>query len=175
MQRKCRYEIVMCGAKKKEANIAEVPELHGCAADGATYKEAPENVEAIIGEWIEPARELARAIPEPEGRLRYVQPTAKSDLVCLDGWTSSHRPNRLSLASKPANNYHREMALCHPRLARHHRPPPHPASHQLDVCGVRRQSSASAVHPYLERPELLGMIVSRFLVAEGHTSPSCRP
>jgi len=40
-------------------------------ADGATYQEALANVEIIIGEWIETARELGRPIPEPKGRLLY--------------------------------------------------------------------------------------------------------
>jgi predicted RNase H-like HicB family nuclease len=43
-----------------EAFIAEVPELPGCAADGMTYKEALSNVEIIIQEWIETAKELGR-------------------------------------------------------------------------------------------------------------------
>lgn len=40
-------------------------------ADGATYREALANVEVIIQEWIETARELGRPIPEPRGRLLY--------------------------------------------------------------------------------------------------------
>jgi predicted RNase H-like HicB family nuclease len=53
------------------AFIAEVPELPGCAADGPTYAEAITNVEVIIREWIETARERGRAIPEPRGRLLF--------------------------------------------------------------------------------------------------------
>ena len=49
----------------------EVPELPGCAADGATYKQALANAEVVIREWIETARELGRPIPEPKGRLLY--------------------------------------------------------------------------------------------------------
>jgi predicted RNase H-like HicB family nuclease len=49
--------------------IVEVPELPGCAADGETYQEAVQNVEAVIQEWIETAQELGRSIPEPKGRL----------------------------------------------------------------------------------------------------------
>jgi len=48
-----------------------VPELPGCAADGKTYKEALANVEVIIHEWIETAKELKRPIPAPKGRLLY--------------------------------------------------------------------------------------------------------
>jgi predicted RNase H-like HicB family nuclease len=51
--------------------VAEVPELAGCMADGATYQEALANTEVIIQEWLETARELGRAIPEPKGRLIY--------------------------------------------------------------------------------------------------------
>jgi len=40
-------------------------------ADGITYREALDNVELIINEWIETARELGRPIPEPKGRLLY--------------------------------------------------------------------------------------------------------
>jgi predicted RNase H-like HicB family nuclease len=48
-----------------------VPELPGCAADGTTYQEALANVQMIIQEWIETAKELRRPIPEPKGRLMF--------------------------------------------------------------------------------------------------------
>jgi len=48
-----------------------VPELAGCAADGATRQEALANVEVVIAEWLETARELGRPIPEPRGRLLF--------------------------------------------------------------------------------------------------------
>src|SRR4051794_9095064 len=35
-----RYEIIIYWSQKDEAFIAEVPELSGCMADGATYREA---------------------------------------------------------------------------------------------------------------------------------------
>ena len=53
------------------AFLAEVPELSGCAADGATYQEALSNVQVVIREWIETAEELGRPIPVPRGRLIY--------------------------------------------------------------------------------------------------------
>ena len=66
-----RYECIIYWSKEDEAFIAEAPELPGCAADGATYQEALSNVEVIIKEWIETARELGRPIPEPKGRLMF--------------------------------------------------------------------------------------------------------
>lgn len=64
-----RYEVIIYWSNEDQAFIAEVPELPGCAADGATYQKALANMEAIIQEWIETANELGRPIPEPKGRL----------------------------------------------------------------------------------------------------------
>ena len=71
MSNNYKYEIVIYWSKEDDAFIAEVPELPGCAADGATYAEALANVDVIIQEWIETAQELGRTIPEPRGRLMY--------------------------------------------------------------------------------------------------------
>jgi predicted RNase H-like HicB family nuclease len=64
-----RYEVILYWSPEDSAFIAEVPELPGCMADGANYQEALANVEVVISEWIETARELGRTIPEPRGRL----------------------------------------------------------------------------------------------------------
>jgi predicted RNase H-like HicB family nuclease len=64
-----RYEVIIYWSDEDEAFIAEVPELPGCAADGATHQKALSSVEVIIQEWIETARALGRPIPEPRGRL----------------------------------------------------------------------------------------------------------
>jgi predicted RNase H-like HicB family nuclease len=66
-----RYEIILYWSKQDQAFIAEVPELPGCATDGETYQEALQNVEVIMQEWIETAKELRRPIPEPKGRLMF--------------------------------------------------------------------------------------------------------
>jgi predicted RNase H-like HicB family nuclease len=66
-----RYGIIIYWSKGDQSFIAEVPELPGCAADGATYQEALANSEIIIREWIDTARELGRPIPEPRGKLMY--------------------------------------------------------------------------------------------------------
>ena len=64
-----KYEIIIYWSEEDGAFIAEVPELAGCMADGATYQEALANAEIIIEEWLETARDLGRPIPEPKGRL----------------------------------------------------------------------------------------------------------
>ena len=66
-----RYELIVYWSAEDQSYIVEVPELPGCMADGATYQEAVANAEVVIGEWIQTARELGRAIPEPRGRLMY--------------------------------------------------------------------------------------------------------
>ena len=71
MKPEFRYEIIIYWSDEDQAFIAEVPELPGCAADGATYAEAISNVEVIIREWIETAQELGRPVPQPRGRLLY--------------------------------------------------------------------------------------------------------
>jgi predicted RNase H-like HicB family nuclease len=69
MMSKYKYEVIIYWSDEDEAFVAEVPELPGCAADGATYEEVLSNLETIIGEWIETARELGRPIPTAKGRL----------------------------------------------------------------------------------------------------------
>jgi predicted RNase H-like HicB family nuclease len=66
-----KYEIILYWSQEDQAFIAEVPELPGCAADGATYQDAVANAEVVIREWIETAQELGRPIPTPRGRLLY--------------------------------------------------------------------------------------------------------
>ena len=64
-----KYEIIIYWSSDDEAFVAEVPELPGCMADGASYQEALANAETIIQEWIETAQQIGRFIPEPKGRL----------------------------------------------------------------------------------------------------------
>jgi predicted RNase H-like HicB family nuclease len=66
-----RYEVVIYWSDVDQGFVAEVPELPGCAADGATYRDAIENIEIVIREWIETATELGRPIPQPRGRLLF--------------------------------------------------------------------------------------------------------
>ncbi len=66
-----KYEVIVYWSEEDEAYIAEVPELPGCMADGATYEEVVKNVQVIISEWIETAKEMGREIPKPKGKLAY--------------------------------------------------------------------------------------------------------
>jgi len=66
-----RYEIIIYWSEADESFIAEVPELAGCAADGASYSESLQNVEIVIQEWIETANEIGRTIPKPKGKLMF--------------------------------------------------------------------------------------------------------
>jgi predicted RNase H-like HicB family nuclease len=66
-----RYETIIYWSEEDQAFIAEVPELAGCAADGATPADALAAVHVVAHEWIDTARELGRNVPEPRGRLHF--------------------------------------------------------------------------------------------------------
>lgn len=66
-----KYERIIYWSKDDEAFIVEVPELPGCMADGITAREALENAEIVIKEWIEVAKERGMEVPEPKGKLMY--------------------------------------------------------------------------------------------------------
>jgi predicted RNase H-like HicB family nuclease len=66
-----KYELIIYWSKEDQSFVVEVPELPGCMADGETYEQALANAQRVIEEWIETARELGRAVPEPKGRLMY--------------------------------------------------------------------------------------------------------
>jgi len=71
MKADIKYELIIYWSKEDNAFIAEVPELAGCMADGKTYLEVLKNVQKVISEWIETARETGREIPLPKGKLIY--------------------------------------------------------------------------------------------------------
>jgi predicted RNase H-like HicB family nuclease len=66
-----RYEMIIYWSEEDGAFIAEVPELPGCVADGASYAQAVAEAEKVIALWIETAREEGRPIPKPRGRLLF--------------------------------------------------------------------------------------------------------
>ena len=70
--RKPDYAVVIEPLSEDEGGglIAMVPDLPGCMSDGGTREEAARNVEDAIASWLEEARALGRAIPEPGAPLR---------------------------------------------------------------------------------------------------------
>ena len=57
---KTKYEIIIYWSKEDNYFIAEVPELPGCKSNGKTHAEALQNVEIVISEWIETAKEIGK-------------------------------------------------------------------------------------------------------------------
>jgi predicted RNase H-like HicB family nuclease len=51
--------------------VATVPDLPGCMSDGETDVEALENIHDAIACWIDEARRLGRAVPQPTRQRRY--------------------------------------------------------------------------------------------------------
>lgn len=66
-----KYEIITWWSEEDGCYLAKVPELPGCMADGETLLEVTENIQVIMEEWIERARELGWDIPVPGGRVMY--------------------------------------------------------------------------------------------------------
>ena len=63
-----KYEIIIFWSEEDSAYVADVPELPGCMAHGASYEEALTNAQEAIDLWVATARELDREIPKPKGR-----------------------------------------------------------------------------------------------------------
>ncbi len=58
-----KYKVTIYWSEEDEAFLAEVSELPGCMADGATCQEALSDAEVIIAEWVATAQELGRPLP----------------------------------------------------------------------------------------------------------------
>lgn len=63
-----KYETILYWSNEDSAFIAEIPELPGCMAHGATQQQALENANDAIQLWLETAKEFGDFIPEPKGR-----------------------------------------------------------------------------------------------------------
>ena len=63
-----RYEIIIFWSDEDGAFVADVPELPGCMAHGASHAEALGNAEEAIQLWLDTATEFDRPIPRPKGR-----------------------------------------------------------------------------------------------------------
>jgi predicted RNase H-like HicB family nuclease len=63
-----KYEVFIYWSDQDKAFVAEVPELPGCTAHGATQEAALGNAQEAIRLWIDTAKEFGGLIPEPKGR-----------------------------------------------------------------------------------------------------------
>lgn len=63
-----QYEIIIFWSNEDRAFVADVPELPGCMAHGASYQEALDNVQEAMNLWLDTATETGREIPQPLGR-----------------------------------------------------------------------------------------------------------
>ncbi len=70
--RRTDYAVVIESLSEEDGGgfLATVPDLPGCASDGDSREEAARNVEDAIACWLEEAKALGRAIPEPRPALR---------------------------------------------------------------------------------------------------------
>jgi predicted RNase H-like HicB family nuclease len=59
------YSIDMIWSVEDGAYLAQVRELPGCLADGATAEEAFKNIRVVMDEWLETAKDEKREIPPP--------------------------------------------------------------------------------------------------------------
>ena len=59
------YSMIVSWSEDDQCYLVSIPDLPGCMADGTTPDEAVANAKEVIAEWIETAKELGRAIPEP--------------------------------------------------------------------------------------------------------------
>ena len=63
-----KYEIIIYWSDEDSAFVAEVPELPGCSAHGATHEAALVSAQEAIQLWINTAKEFGDPIPKPKGR-----------------------------------------------------------------------------------------------------------
>ena len=63
-----KYEIIIYWSEEDSAFVAEVPELPGCAAHGATQESALVSAQEAIRLWIDTAKEFGDTVPKPKGR-----------------------------------------------------------------------------------------------------------
>ena len=67
-----KYEVILYWSNEDDAIVAEVTELPGCMAHGASQEIALKQVKDAIDLWLDTAREFGDPIPDPKGkRLKY--------------------------------------------------------------------------------------------------------
>ena len=67
MRSTLNYEIVIYWSDEDGVFVAEVPELPGCTAHGASHEAALASVKEAMQLWIDTAREFGDPVPQPKG------------------------------------------------------------------------------------------------------------
>ena len=67
MRSMLNYEIVIYWSDEDGVFVAEVPELPGCTAHGASHEAALASVKEAMQLWIDTAREFGDPVPQPKG------------------------------------------------------------------------------------------------------------
>ena len=62
-----RYEVIVYWSDDDSTYVAEVPELAGCMAHGASHEEAVRSANEAVSLWLDTAKEFGDTIPEPKG------------------------------------------------------------------------------------------------------------
>ena len=63
-----KYEIIIYWSNDDQVFIADVPELPGCMAHGASPDKALANAQEAMQLWLDTAQEFGDPVPEPKGR-----------------------------------------------------------------------------------------------------------
>jgi predicted RNase H-like HicB family nuclease len=63
-----KYEVIIYWSEEDQVFVAEVPELPGCLAHGATHEAALATAQDAICLWIDTAIDFGDPIPVPKGR-----------------------------------------------------------------------------------------------------------
>lgn len=64
-----KYEIVIFWSDEDGCYLAEVPELPGCMADGATHEVALAMAQEVIPVWLGAWEAMGREAPKPRARV----------------------------------------------------------------------------------------------------------
>ncbi len=63
-----KYEVIIYWSEEDEVFVAEVPELSGCVAHGASPEAALSSALEATRLWLDTAKEFGDPIPDPKGR-----------------------------------------------------------------------------------------------------------
>lgn len=63
-----KHEFIIFWSAEDDAYIAEIPELPGCMASGATQEKALANAKTAKRLWLDTAKEFGDSIPDSKGR-----------------------------------------------------------------------------------------------------------